>query len=230
MGARKKECAIPEHIRSPHGKSGTGPSSTISRPEEKVPARPPSSVLALALGIAVNAAVFSLVDVVLFKPLPGNNPQRLVQLSGAKQRGSIEFDGTSYSIYKQYRDEMKGFAELAAYHNIPVYFSTGNSEAQQIAGAVVTGNFFHLLGMSAQQGRLFSGQDDGARGSNPVVVLSDQLWRRRLGAQNVIGSSLHLNGHAYTVIGIAPPRSQGFRSHPGTLASYVHGHGGCSGV
>jgi putative ABC transport system permease protein len=109
-------------------------------------------ILALALGIAVNAAIFSLVDTVLFKPLPGKNPQRLVQLLTLEHRGSSPSNGVAYPIYKQYRDEVKGLADLAAYHNIPVYFSTGDSEAQQVIGAVVTGNFFRVLDVNAKQG------------------------------------------------------------------------------
>lgn len=170
-------------------------------------------ILALGLGIAVNAAVFSLVDAVLFKPLPGDNPQRLIQLLTLERKGSSPSSGVAHPIYKQYRDEMKGFADLAAYHNIPVYFSTGDSEARQVIGAVVTGNFFRVLGVNAQRGRLLSAQDDGARGSNPVVILSDQLWRR-LGTQNVIGSSVRINGHPYTVIGVAPPDLKDFDRTP----------------
>ncbi len=167
-------------------------------------------ILALALGIAVNAAVFSLVDAVLFKPLPGRTPQRLVEVQTIAHKGSNPSNGVSYPIYKQYRDEMKGFADLAAHRVIQSDFSAENSQAHEIFGRAVTGNFFHVLGLNAEQGRLISDDDDGARGSNPVMVLSDRLWRRSLGARNVIGSSIRLDGHAYTVIGIAPPDLKDF--------------------
>ncbi len=163
-------------------------------------------VLVLALGIGVNAAVFSLVDGVLFRPLPGKNPQRLVQISTVAQKGSDRLDAVSFPLYKQYREAMQGFADLAAYRNIPVYFSTQNAEAGQVVGTLVSGNFFQVLGVSAEQGRVILPPDDGARGANPVVVLSDRFWRQHLGAQNVLGSSLQINGRAYTIIGIAPPQ------------------------
>lgn len=186
----------------------------VVREMSKNPGSTATIIVALALGIAVNAAVFSLVDAVLFRPLPGKEPQRLVELQTTEQKRSEPPDAVAYPIYQQYRDAMKGVVDLAAYHVAPAYLSTGNGEAQQVMGELVTGNFFQVLGVSAMRGRLLSGQDDGARGSNPVVVLSDRLWRRRFGAQNVLGSSLLLNGHSYTVIGVAPPELKDFDRTP----------------
>jgi putative ABC transport system permease protein len=170
-------------------------------------------LLALALGITINAVIFSLVDSVLFKPLPGKNPEQLIDVFSITQKGSSQFQPAAYPIYKQYRDAMTGFMNLAAYRNIPLQLSTEQGEGRQIYGAVVTGNFFPVLAVSAEKGRLLSIQDDGARGSNPVVVLSDRLWRQ-LGSKNVAESSIRINGQSYSVIGVAPADLRDFDHVP----------------
>jgi predicted permease len=170
-------------------------------------------VLALALGIAVNAVVFSLVDSILFKRLPGKDPERLVRLFSVNQKNSNQLQPTAFPIYMQDRDAMKGFVDLAAYRNVRVQFSTTGGEGRQIYAAVVTGNFFPVLNLGAEKGRVFSSEDDGARGANPVAVLSDRLWRG-LDSQDVIGSSIRVNGQSYTVVGIAPPALRDFDHVP----------------
>lgn len=170
-------------------------------------------VLALALGITVNAVVFSLVDSVLFKPLPGKNPERLVRLFSMNQENSNQLQPTAFPIYMQYRDAMKGFADLAAYRNVRVQFSATGGEGRQIYAAVVTGNFFPVLNIEAEKGRVFSPEDDTTRGANPVAILSDRLWRS-LGSADVIGSSVRINGQSYTVVGIAPAALRDFDHVP----------------
>lgn len=170
-------------------------------------------VLALALGITVNAVVFSLVDSVLFKPLPGKKPERLVRLFSMNQENSNQLQPTAFPIYMQYRDAMKGFADLAAYRNVRVQFSATGGEGRQIYAAVVTGNFFPVLNIEAEKGRVFSPEDDTTRGANPVAILSDRLWRS-LGSADVIGSSVRINGQSYTVVGIAPAALRDFDHVP----------------
>lgn len=162
-------------------------------------------VLTLALGIGVNAVVFSMVAGVLFGSLPGVNPQELVRLYGTVTKEGSERDAVALPIFQEYRANLKSFAKLSAYRDVSVNFAPNGETAERLTAEVATGEFFDALGIGPLYGRLFSNQDDGARGSNPVVVLSESLWRREFdGRPDVIGSVVKLNGQRFTVIGVAP--------------------------
>jgi len=161
------------------------------------------AVLTLALGIGVNTAVFSLVDAVLWRPLAASQPERLVAIYTTGGGGG-GYRSVSYADYQYYRDQQKSLADLAAYARVPVKLRSGD-QLEQIGAELVTGDFFSVLQLNAVQGRLFTPIDDSTRGAHPVAVISYRLWRERFNLDpQAIGRTLNLNGHDFSIIGVAP--------------------------
>lgn len=162
-------------------------------------------VLPLALGIGANSAIFGMVDAALFRPLPVREPDRLVRVYAIYEDLSDGLNGTSYPAYVDYRDGAPAFGGLAAYGDAsPVNLLDGSGGAERVSCAVVTGNYFEVLGVAPARGRTIEPSDDGAPEASPVVVISDRLWRRRFGADPaVVGSEIRLNGRPFAVVGVA---------------------------
>jgi putative ABC transport system permease protein len=171
-------------------------------------------VLTLALGIGANAAIFTLFDQVLLRMLPVQNPKELVRLdwSGAFSGSMSSFGGDtgdrhsyfSYPMYRDLRDQNKVFQGILVADKMQAGVSWHN-EAESRDGEVVSGNYFELLGMQPAAGRLFTPQDETAKNANAVVVLSYDYWRTRFDAsRNVLGQTLLVNGHPFTIVGVAP--------------------------
>jgi putative ABC transport system permease protein len=168
-------------------------------------------ILTLALGIGANAAVFTLFDQVLLRMLPVERPKELVrfQWTGAFSGSMSSFGGDpdnyfSYPMYKDLRDKNQVFAGIAAADKTGVGVSWRNL-AESKAAEVVTGNYFQLLGLKPVVGRLLTPQDDTAKNANPVLVLSYSYWKTRFaGARDVVGQSVLINGHSFTILGVAP--------------------------
>jgi putative ABC transport system permease protein len=171
-------------------------------------------VLTLALGIGANAAIFTLFDQVLLRMLPVQNPKELVRLdwSGAFSGSMSSFGGDtgdrhsyfSYPMYKDLRDQNKVFRGILVADKMQAGVSWHN-EAESRDGEVVSGNYFELLGIKPAAGRLFTPQDETAKNANAVVVLSYDYWRTRFDAsRNVLGQTLLINGHPFTIVGVAP--------------------------
>jgi predicted permease len=162
-----------------------------------------SAVLCLALGLGVTTAIASALDRALLQPLPFRAPQELVTV----YRTTPHFD-TGPASAPNYRDlaaQTRQLSQLAAVGFTQALLSLPE-EAVQVSAYRVTGNFFPMLGTAAQRGRLLTAADD-APGEAPVVVLSDEFWRARLGADpGIVGRTLRLDGHEATVVGILPPR------------------------
>jgi putative ABC transport system permease protein len=159
------------------------------------------AVLTLALGIGANAAIFSLVNAVLLRPLPYANPAQLVDVSEAK--AGVVGAGVSYPAFVELRDHSRAFTSVAglAGHALTL---TGHGEPADVSTLAVTPEFFSLFGTKPLLGRALSPQD-GERGAAPVVVLSEQLWRSRFGADpGIAGTSITLDQRAFTVVGIMP--------------------------
>ena len=159
------------------------------------------AVLTLALGIGANAAIFSLVNGVLLRPLPYANPAQLVDVSEAK--AGVVGAGVSYPAFVELRDHSRAFTSVAglAGHALTL---TGHGEPADVSTLAVTPEFFSLFGTKPLLGRALSPQD-GERGAAPVVVLSEQLWRSRFGADpGIAGTSITLDQRAFTVVGIMP--------------------------
>ncbi|PYS82143.1 MAG: hypothetical protein DMF67_13965 [Acidobacteria bacterium] len=160
------------------------------------------AVASLALGIGANAAIFSLVNTVLLRPLPVKEPGRLVSVSVfGKDDSMLAF---SYPTYLDFRDRNGALSGLFAERLAPMSLSReGNN--QRVWGYLVTGNYFDVLGVSAARGRAFTPEEDRAPLATPVAVLSYGCWKRRFGADpNVIGQDIQLNGHQFRVVGVMP--------------------------
>ncbi len=158
-------------------------------------------ILALALGIGANTAIFSVVNSVLLRPLPYHEAERLVFLNERSQ--VMDGMSISYPNFTDWRNQNQVFEKLGVY-NRNSYNLTGAGEAERIPTAQVSADLFSALRVNAALGRLFTNEEDQP-GGPPVVVLSHGLWQRRFGGQaDIINQSLILNGKSYTVIGVMP--------------------------
>jgi predicted permease len=165
------------------------------------------AVLTLTLGIGANAAVFSIINAVVFRPRPVAQPERLVELYRGDAREP--YQNFAYQDFLIFRDQGEVFSGLAAY-SLRQFKLGGADEIEQVHGEVVSGNYFDLLGVNAFIGRTFLPEEDQSPGARPVVVISHELWRRRFGADPaLIGKTITLNHQALTVIGVAPPQYTG---------------------
>ncbi|HZF14234.1 MAG TPA: ABC transporter permease [Thermoanaerobaculia bacterium] len=163
-------------------------------------------VLSLALGIGANGTIFSLVNGILLRPLPGvEHPDELVGMNSEQRNTSFPF-GLSYPDYRDLRERLpRLFSAAAAYDQVHASLSAGD-RTELVYGYIVSGSYFPLLGAHAERGRLLGPEDDERRGGHPVAVISHGLWERRFGADpNLIGRPVKLNGFPFTVVGIAPP-------------------------
>jgi predicted permease len=172
------------------------------------------AVLSLALGIGANSTIFTVVNAVLLNPLPVKDASTLVSVftTDDRNRGNgqlFAFLQTSRLNLEDYRAQNTVFSQLATYNGLALSFS-GRGEPEQVFGEMVSGNFFDVLGVTPSRGRAFLPDEDVVPGQKLVTVLSDAFWQRRLGGDpSVVGSTLTLNGHAFTVVGIAPPGFKG---------------------
>ena len=167
------------------------------------------AVLTLALGIGANTAIFSVVNAVLLRPLAYREPDRLVSVRSALDGRSVANLPSSAPEYQDYRREVPAVPDLAAVWPININL-TGQGDPERIQAAVVSTNYFSVLGVAPVLGRDFSPEDDGGR-IGYVTLISYDLWQRRFGGdRNVIGTSVRLDDDPMTIIGVMP---KGFR-HP----------------
>ncbi len=177
----------------------------------KSPAFTLTVVLTLALGIGANAAVFTLFDQVLLRMLPVQRPKDLVRFewTGGFSGSASSFGGDmnnyfSYPMYKDLRDQNQVFSGVLAADRANVGVSWHN-QAEDKDAEIVTGNYFQFLGLKPALGRLFTQQDDTAKNANPVAVLSYGYWKTRFAASpDVVGQTVLINGHPFTILGVAP--------------------------
>jgi putative ABC transport system permease protein len=158
-----------------------------------------AAVLTLALGIGANTAIFSLVNATLLQRLPVQHRDRLDYVFNGAQWNIL-----SYPAYAQLRDGNKMLDGLAAWGGITASLNA-DGETDLVNGVIVTGNFFDLFGVTAEQGRLLSTSDDVTPGAHPVAVISHRLWQNRFaGKADIIGSEVRMNGGVFTIVGVAP--------------------------
>src|ERR1044071_4658095 len=177
----------------------------------KAPAFTFVAIFSIALGIAANTSVFTLVNAVLFKPMPVPHPEQLVALYTTEPNS--RFPGEfSYPDYKDYRDQNEVFSDLFIHYGTPVSMKNDSDKAELIWGEMVTGNYFTGLGVTPAIGRTLTPDDDTAPGAHPVAVLSHNFWRQRFhGDQSVVGKVVRLNGYDFTIIGVAREGFSGTR-------------------
>jgi putative ABC transport system permease protein len=168
-------------------------------------------VLTLGLGIGANTAIFSFVNAVFLRPLPVvvKEPGRLVWLFTHAPNGP-RFQDVSYPEYVEYRDQREAFSDVLAFQPMVPFSLQTQETAERVWGALVSGNFFSVLGVRAAAGRTFLAEEDQTPNQHPVVVLSHRLWRHRFGGDPaIVGRTVSLNRHVYTVVGVADERFTG---------------------
>src|SRR5271165_583652 len=171
------------------------------------------AVLTLALGIGANTAIFALLDQALLRSLPVGHPEQLVRLRYVGSNtgrinafGGDSHDYFSYPMYRDLRDRNQVFSGVLANDEVQVGVQW-NNQSDLAFGELVSGNYFDVLGVRPAMGRLLLPSDDAAQNSNPVVVLSFNYWKSNFGSDpRVIDQALYINGHPFTIVGVAEPR------------------------
>ncbi len=162
------------------------------------------TILTLALGIGANAAIFSVVNGVLLRPLPYPEADQLLMVWIYNPRQGIDKDVAPFPTFSDWRAQARSFAHLAAYSGASVSL-TGAGDPAQLRGARVTPSFFPVMGVQPLLGRWLL-DSDATPGHERVVVLEHGLWQRRFGSdRSIVGRSIQLSGQPYEVVGVMPP-------------------------
>lgn len=158
-------------------------------------------IVVLALGIAANTAIFSVVNAALLRPLPYADPDKLVRLS--EDSPNVPQMSISYPNFLDWREQNKVFSGIAAMQFRSLNL-TGLDEPERLAGRAVSAELFDVLGVKPELGRTFV-QEEDRQGANPVCIISNGLWQRRFGSDpDLINKQITLSGASYTVIGVLP--------------------------
>ncbi|MBV8208043.1 MAG: ABC transporter permease [Acidobacteria bacterium] len=159
------------------------------------------ALIALALGIGANTAIFTVVNGVLLSPLPYPHPNELVRIY--ERTPGVKAGPIRYLNFLDWQRSARAFSSMAIYRNEDYDF-TGQGQSERLSGYMVSADFFRTLGIEPTAGRTFRAEDD-VLGAGPVAVLGGGFWRRRFGGSAaVVGQSLALNGVSYTIIGVMP--------------------------
>ena len=165
------------------------------------------AVITLALGIGANTAIFSLVNMVLLRSLPVDQPHQIVSVAIRGKDDSMS--AFSFPNFRDFRDRNDVLAGLFVYRFVPLSLSRSGAN-ERIWGFEVSGNYFDVLGVNAIKGRTFHQDEDKTPLANPIAVLSYESWQKRFGGDaNIVGKDVLLNNHQFKVIGIAPAGFKG---------------------
>ena len=166
------------------------------------------AMLALGLGIGANTAIFSVFNGMLWRPLPVKDPQQLVIL--ASKSRDLEFPlNLSYPDFQDYRQLKAVFSDLLAYTPNPVNFGA-QGRPERAWAEMVSGNYFSMLGIEPVRGRTFAPEEGWVPGKDPLMVLSYKYWQKRFGGDPaIIGQTVQVNQHPFTIIGVAPENYRG---------------------
>jgi predicted permease len=172
-----------------------------------------AAVLSLAMGIGANLTIFSFVDAFFLRPIPAREPEQLVTVEARRNGRWNAF--YAYPAYTHYRDHSKSFDALAAHYSTAPLNLVIEGNARMANGAVVSANYFSMLGIQPRLGRFFLPEEDAVPDRNPVVVISYRMWQDHFGGDPaVLGKELSLNGVDCQIIGVAPA------DFPGVLAGF----------
>ena len=160
------------------------------------------AIVTLALGIGANTALFSVVRIVLLKPLPYKNPERLARVWMDNRRLNMREDWASYLNYQDYKRLGTSFESMAALTEPDVNI-TSDGEPERVRGTYSEAALFDVLGVAPLQGRLFT-KDEEAPGKGNVVLIGWRLWQRRFGGGDILGKQLDFDGRRFTVVGVMP--------------------------
>ena len=177
----------------------------------KAPAFTLVAILSISVGLAANISIFTLVNALLFKPMPVPHPEQLVALYTTEPSSRYP-DQFSYPDYRYYRDNNEVFTDLFLHCGTPISMKNSADRAELIWGELVSGNYFTGLGLTPAAGRVILPDDDRVEGGAPVTVLSYEFWQRRFQRDpGVVGKEVRLNGNEFTVIGVARAGFSGTR-------------------
>jgi macrolide transport system ATP-binding/permease protein len=172
-----------------------------------------TTILTLGLGIGANTAIFSLLNPLVLRPLQVDEPQRLSRVFSGRT-GENRYGRFSYPNYVDARESVDSYSMLAAYSwPIPLSLAVDRSQVgirytERVWGALVSGNYFSTLQVSAMLGRTFLPGEDAVADRHSVLVISERLWAAKFASSpDVIGRTVKLNGHEFTIIGVAPQRT-----------------------
>jgi predicted permease len=158
-------------------------------------------VITIALGVGANTALFSVVNGVLLNPLPYPQPEQLVALRESK--ANFEFGSIPYPNFRDWRKDNRTFSSMAVWRN-SAFSLTGKGEAEQVSGQFISSDFFSIFGVNPLMGRMIAPGEDEI-GAAPIALISEGLWRRKLGsAPDILGKGITLDGNAYTIVGVIP--------------------------
>lgn len=166
------------------------------------------AVLILGLGIGTNVAVFSVVNTILLRPLPFQDPQRLAWIEGPAREGGLSSVTYSVDAFEEYQRQNRSFEGVTAYmpfYGPSDYKLTGRGEPQPVSGVMVECNFFQTLGVNPMLGQPFTPKEC-FKNAAPAVMLSYFFWKRQFaGDRSIIGQAITLNNASVTVAGVLPP-------------------------
>jgi hypothetical protein len=169
------------------------------------------AVLSLALGIGANTAIFTLVDQLILRLLPIQEPERIVLLAGIGRHygGNNGRNALSYPMYQDLRDRNQVFSGMMCRYRFGALLGVGG-QTEAAAGELVSGNYFPLLGVRPALGRLYTSADDLRAGQHPYVVLSYGWWQSRFGGDpKIVGQTIRVNSYPLTVVGVAQAGFEG---------------------
>jgi macrolide transport system ATP-binding/permease protein len=171
-----------------------------------------AAIVSLALGIGANTVIFSWISTILLRPLPVAHPEQLFAIHQTKQKDPSYSQSMSYPNFKDIRDRNEVLSGMALYRFAPMSISH-SGENERVWGYLVSENYFDVLAVKALVGRTFAPEEGQMPLAHPVVVLSNGCWHRRFGGDPaVVGSTVRINGHEFTAIGVAPPEFTGTES------------------
>ena len=176
----------------------------------KAPGFTLAAVIVLALGIGANTAVFSLVHTMFFAPPPYAKAQEVLQVFSQDKKNPKTYRGFSYPTYTDIRAQNTVFADVMAY-NLAMIGLGQKGDTRRTFGGIVSSNYFSVLGVPLARGRTFLPEEETLGRNAPVAIVSYAYWQKHNLDPSVLGSELLVNGHPFTVVGIAP------RGFTGTL-------------
>jgi predicted permease len=180
-----------------------------------------TAVLTLALGIGANTAIFSLVNSLLLKPLPIEKPGQIAQLA-LGQSNSQMFPALSFPEYRQIRAQSgRSFSAVVAHTLGLDGLAIQGQQPQRVLTSYVSGNFFNAFGLKPAAGRLFLDSEGEVEGNDPVIVLGYDFWKEKFNSDpGVVGRPVSMNGHPFTIVGVAPKGFHGVQSFV-TIGAFV---------
>jgi len=163
-----------------------------------------AALIALALGIGANTAIFSVVNAVLLRPLPFEHQERLVSIYGVSANDAAGRFPLSYPDFVDYQKQAQSLQDIAVYSLAGTSLVNSSDEPESLSGVVASADLFPMLGVAPKSGRVFTREEDKP-GAAPVIVLSEGLWQRRFNSDpEIVGRQITIGGRSTTVLGVMP--------------------------